>query len=130
LLPNESAVGLDTAGLPAIVDELSRRGIVGDTIRAVSQGRYLAPAIYGLARKLADGTFTHAAQPMMAWCVDNAKAVLKGSAVVIEKETAGVAKIDPFVALLDATMLMSRNPESGVTSADVDDFLRNALMVG
>ena len=116
LLPEQLGIGVDKLGLPAIVDELVERGFgladEGGMITGISQGGYLNPAIQGMARKLADGTLKHAGQPLMAWCVGNAKVELKGSSRAITKQAAGVAKIDPLIAAFNAAMLMARNPEA------------------
>lgn len=115
LLPEQLGIGVDKLGLPAIVDELIERGFAladdGGVITGVSQGGYLNPAILGAERKLSDGTLKHAGQPLMAWCVGNAKVEMKGSARSITKQSAGKAKIDPLVAAFNAVMLMARNPE-------------------
>jgi phage terminase large subunit-like protein len=110
LLPKEWAVGLDPAGVAAILEELALHGIVAPKVTAVGQGYRLQPAILGIPRKLKNGTFRHSGSRLMAFCVGNAKEEKRGNATVIEKAVAGAAKIDPFVALLNAGMLMNRNP--------------------
>ena len=116
LLPDKAGIGVDKLGLPALVDELISRGFDtdanGGTITGISQGGYLNDAIIGTERKLADGTLKHAGQGVMRWAVENAKVELKGSARAITKQAAGKAKIDPFIAMLNAAKLMSLNPEA------------------
>lgn len=112
LLPEKYGIGLDPFGIAALIDELAVRKIEGDLLSSIRQGSALSPASWGLEIKLKNRTFRHGGRRMMTWCVGNAKAQVRGGAVLITKESAGRAKIDPLVALFNAAMLMSRNPEA------------------
>jgi phage terminase large subunit-like protein len=121
LLPEKNAVGIDPNQAAAIIEALTQVGVTDDMLRRLLQGTALAPAVYGLDFKLADSTFWHADQALMSWVVGNVKVERKGNADLVTKQIAGSAKIDPFIALLEAAILMSWNPHAGalVTGADV-----------
>ncbi len=53
----------------------------------------------------------HGGQPLMAWCVGNARVEPRGNAILITKQASGRGKIDPLMALFNAVSLMSLNPE-------------------
>lgn len=117
-LPEKFAIGLDPIGISQVVDELKLRGI--DTsdeaqfIVGIGQGYKLNNAIGTLERRVAAGpqAVLHADQRLMDWCVGNVKVELKGHARSITKQAAGTAKIDPFVATLNATHLMALDPQA------------------
>lgn len=110
LLPEKNALGVDAAGIGAIVDALSERKFTDDHIVAVSQGWRLNGAIKTVERMIAGGEFLHGATDLMAWCVSNARVVQVGNAITINKQVSGTAKIDPLMATFDAATLMALNP--------------------
>lgn len=105
-------VGVDPHGLGGILDALVEAKVPEDKIIGISQGWKMASAIKTAERKLAEGALIHGAQRMMNWCVGNARVVPQGNAVLITKQVSGSAKIDPFMAFLDAVTLLSLNPAS------------------
>jgi len=109
-------VGVDPAGVGGIIDALNQAGIrgteAGGMIQGISQGWRLSGAIKTMERALADGTLIHGGQPMMAWCVGNAKVEPRGNAIIITKQAAGSAKIDPLMASFNAISLMGTNPRA------------------
>lgn len=107
-------IGCDPAGLGGIVDALAEAGIPEEKLIGVSQGWKLTGAIKTAERKLAEGVLVHGGQPIMNWCVGNAKVEPRGNAVIITKQAAGSAKIDLLMALFNAVTLMSLNPETAV----------------
>lgn len=110
LLPAKDAVGLDPNNVAAIIEDLTARGMTDDMLRRLRQGGNLSPAWWGIEIKLDDGTFFHSGSAMMNFCVGNAKAVRKDNSILITKELAGAAKIDPLIATACAAILMSWNP--------------------
>jgi phage terminase large subunit-like protein len=119
-------IGVDPHGLGGILDALINAGVPQEKIIGVSQGWKLTGAIKTLERKLAECGVIHANQSIMAWSVSNAKVEPRGNAVLITKQAAGSAKIDPLMAMLNAVSLMSLNPESQGT---LDDFLAAPLRI-
>jgi phage terminase large subunit-like protein len=104
---------VDAAGIGDIVDELTAdaRGILVKQIVAIPQGWKLNGAIKTTERKLAGSEFSHCPSALMNWCVGNAKVEPRGNAILITKQTAGSAKIDPLMATFNASSLMSLNPQ-------------------
>lgn len=105
-------VGIDPAGVGGILDALVQAGVPQEKVVGISQGWKLGGAIKTAERKLAEGPLVHGARPLMAWCVGNAKVEPRGNAILITKQAAGFAKIDPLMALFNAVSLMALNPEA------------------
>lgn len=104
-------IGIDPSGVGQILDALIEVGIPAESVVGVSQGWRLGGAIKTTERKLAEGVLIHGGQPMMAWCVGNARVEPKGNAILITKQASGKGKIDPLMALFNAVSLMALNPE-------------------
>lgn len=105
-------IGCDPVGLGTILDKLEERGIPNDKIVGVSQGWKLGGAIKTAERWLADGSFAPADQPLMAWCVGNARIENRANSILITKQASGSSKIDPLMAMLNAVTLMALNPSA------------------
>ena len=104
-------VGVDPAGIGAIVDAMIGRGLEMDQIVGVPQGWKLNGAIKTAERKLAAAQLHHGGTRLMNWCTGNAKVVPVGNAITITKQASGTAKIDPLMATFNATSLMMLNPQ-------------------
>lgn len=105
-------IGIDPSGVGQILDALVEAEIPEDSVVGVSQGWRLGGAIKTTERKLAEGVLIHGGQPLMAWCVGNARIEPKGNAILITKQASGKGKIDPLMALFNAVSLMALNPEA------------------
>ena len=121
-------IGLDPAGVGAILEALDDAGIPADMTTGVSQGWRLGAAIKTAERWLAAGDIQHAAQPLMNWCVGNAMVEPKGNAILITKAASTGAKIDPVMSMLNSVELMSHNP-AAAQSRDMEEFFRNPIIV-
>jgi phage terminase large subunit-like protein len=122
VLPEKQGIGVDAAGIGDVIDALTAPGrdIGMDRIIGVSQGWRLNAAIKTTERKLAAGEIVHTGSALMAWCAGNAKVEARGNAVMVTKQAAGSAKIDPLMALFDAVSLMALNPAANVIGSDYE----------
>lgn len=105
-------VGLDPYGVGLIVDALYANGIEPERVVGISQGWRLGGAIMTTERALAEGKLLHCGQPIMNYCVGNAKVEPRGNAKLITKAASGTAKIDPLMAMFNAIHLIAQNPVS------------------
>lgn len=117
-------VGLDPAGIGAVLDALADVEIDEEQVVGISQGWKLTGAIKTTERRLAEGTLIHCGQPLMAWSCGNAKGVPSANAFLITKQASGTAKIDPLMATFNAVSLMALNPEA---RGGLDDYLNHGF---
>jgi phage terminase large subunit-like protein len=108
-------VGVDAAGIGAIVDALADIGVSQDaeSLDAVRQGIALMGAIKTIEIKLADYSFRHGGSAMLAWCVGNLRVVPTPTAMRVARDESGYGKVDPAMALFNAAHLMALNPQAG-----------------
>lgn len=111
LFPEKCGIGADQSGV-TFNDALAEAGVPEELIVGVSQGWKLGGIIKTVERKLAEGTFLHGDQALMAWVVGNARVELRANGILITKQASGTAKIDPLMATFDAAQLMVLNPEA------------------
>jgi phage terminase large subunit-like protein len=117
LLPGKDAVGIDPNNASVIFEELDKVGIVEALRRKLLQGPALQPALYGLDLKLDDRTLARDGSRMMEWIVGNVRLEMTNKGPMATKRAAGSAKIDPFIAVEQAAILMSWNPSAAAASA-------------
>lgn len=112
LFPEKEGVGADPSGI-TFAEAFAEAEIPEELLVGVSQGWRLGGTIKNVERKLAEGTFIHGGRPLMAWAVSNARVEQRANSILITKQASGTAKIDPLMALLDASHLMALNPLAG-----------------
>lgn len=110
-------IGCDQAGIGAIAQQIVDADVPQELLIGISQGWKLHGAIQTTERKLAEGVLWHAGQPLMDWCVGNARVEPKGNAIMITKQIAGRGKIDPLMASFNAITLISLNPAAAMAPA-------------
>lgn len=103
-------IGLDPLMIGELLDDLLTVGIPQERIVGIPQGFKISGYQKTAERKIASGDMKHCNQPLMAWCVGNARVVVKGSGSMLSKSESGNGKIDPVIAMLNAVALMSENP--------------------
>ena len=123
LLPEKSAVALDPQGVSDLVDALADIGLEHPQVVAQRQGFQLMSAVVGLARRLKFKQAAHCGSRLLAWCVSNAKEEATRNAVMITKDVKGSAKIDPLIAILNATKMLELNPEASEANGGLDGWL-------
>lgn len=108
-----ACVAADPAGLGETVEALAEIEITQDNglLAGIPQGYALMNAIKTAERKLANGTMRHAPSLLMDWCIGNLKIEPTATAIRATKQNAGDAKIDPVMALFNAVLIMTKNPE-------------------
>lgn len=107
-------IGIDPAGKGAnlATDALEQAGF--DRMKelyGVTQGFRLSNVAASTAMLLQAGSFRHADQDIMAWCVENTRMEERANGEIPTKAESGKGKIDGLMSLFDAAELMSWHPE-------------------
>jgi len=129
-------IGVDQAGIGAIVDEIEQGDEKGegaiehDRIVGIPQGWRLNGAIKTTERKVAEKTLIHGGQAMMNWCVGNAKVEPRGNAISITKQASGTGKIDPLMAVFNCVALMAQNPQARRQESAYEGLSKEAILQG
>jgi phage terminase large subunit-like protein len=107
-----SGVGVDAVGIGGIVDKLATIGVTQEDkmLVGIRQGISLMGAIKTVERKLVDGSFKHGGQALMTWCAGNARIVPTPTGMRVARDDSGYGKIDPLMALFNASALLALNP--------------------
>jgi phage terminase large subunit-like protein len=107
-----AGVGVDALGIGGIVDALAKIGVTQENnlLAGVRQGISLMGAVKTVERKLVDGSFKHSGQALMTWCAGNARIVPTPTGMRIARDDSGYGKIDPLMALFNASALLATNP--------------------
>jgi phage terminase large subunit-like protein len=108
-----ACVAVDPAGLGEFIEALRAIKITqeGEQVVGAPQGYALMNAVKTAERKTENGTLKHAPNKLMDWCVGNVKIEATATAIRATKQSAGDAKIDPWMALMDAVTVMVRDPK-------------------
>jgi phage terminase large subunit-like protein len=108
-----ACVAVDPAGVGEFIEALRAIKITQETDKVVGapQGYAMMNAIKTAERKVENGTLKHAPSKLMDWCVGNVKIEPTATAIRATKQSAGDAKIDPWMALMDAVTVMVRDPK-------------------
>jgi phage terminase large subunit-like protein len=128
--PENAAIGVDQVGSGEVIEEMGHRQFdisPGVRVIGIPQGWKLNGAIVTMERRLKASRARHNGSRLMNWVVGNCKIERKGSAISITKAVSGTAKIDPAIAMFDATALMSLHPEA---SGSVYSAERGLLVLG
>lgn len=111
-----ACVAVDPAGIGDFVEALAVPDVDvtedNELLVGVPQGFGLMNAIKTTERRLSNGLLKHTGGPLMRWCVSNLKIEPTATAIRATKQTAGDAKIDPAMALFNASTIMVKNPEA------------------
>jgi len=110
-------VGLDPAGGAKVLHQslIVEGELPEDLFVGIGQGWRLQGVQKLIERRLSEGTFWHAGQTMLTYCVGNARVELRGNAAVITK-ACSKGKIDALMALFDAGEILAMAP--GVLAVD------------